>query len=300
MSSTTSGRTATAAPGPAAAPRPPPSATGRVAFDRLDVDPVPAPADPVAAQAERELPLDVRRDHRARLELVLAEAAERVAAGGQAGLLVVAGEEPLARAGRLERGGERLLGHDLALRVAAMELLDRRVHGRPVHERVVGSHRDPQHVPVAVLRGTREIGIDGPEAEHQWLRYRRAAPSLGGTTAANAASRWSGAGTAAPAPGAIAIDGWSSASRTNGDTRRRARPTVVARVAQDELVARAGHRDVEQPALLLELDLALERDRVEQLSGTGSGSRRPAVGNRPATRPAGRPSGTRGPWPCGP
>ena len=45
----------------------------------------------------------------------------------------------------------------------------------------------------------------------------------------------------------------------------RAGPAVVAGVAQDELVASTGHRDVEQPALLLELDLALEGDLVEQL-----------------------------------
>ena len=88
---------------------------------------------------------------------------------------------------------------------------------------------------------------------------------MGGTTARNAARRSSGASVAAPAPGVSATDGWSSASRTNGEIRRARGSAVVARVAQDELVPGAGHRDVEEPALLLEPWLVPRPGLAEQL-----------------------------------
>ena len=105
--------------------------------ERDDIDPVPAAADPVAAQLEAELALDVGRDDRTRFELRRAEPAKRRSARLEARLFVLAAHEALVGHGGREGLAELRLRHDLALGVALVEELDRLVEGGAVDDRVV-------------------------------------------------------------------------------------------------------------------------------------------------------------------
>ena len=134
-----------------------------------DVDAVVAAPDTVPVQHEAELPLDVRRGHGTRLQLLLAEAVQRRPPGGQAGLLVLAGEEPLVPPGRHEGLEQRLLGHHVAAGVALVELGDGSMESGPVDDRVMGRQRHPQQVRELVLEGTGQVVVDGVEREHQRL-----------------------------------------------------------------------------------------------------------------------------------
>jgi hypothetical protein len=196
---------------------------------RDDVDPVPAAADPVAREVERELALDVGRDDGARLELRLAEPAQRRPARGQPRLLVVAAHESLVRPGRLEGPLELGLAHDGPAGVAVVEELDGLVQGRAVDERVVWRERHPQHVAVLVLERAGQVVVDLGVAErqrlgdrtvrHRHLGLRRCVEGrepVGGR-------RDPGAAPCGPTAGRSAA-GRSSASSTNGETRRARAP----------------------------------------------------------------------------
>src|SRR5205814_6963369 len=114
---------------------------------RFDVDAIPAPADAIAAQTEAEFAFDISRDDRTRLELLDAEASQGRAPRFESGVLVLAGQEALARPGRFEGREEGLVGHHLAARMASVELLHRPVQRGAVHDRVMGGERDAQDVP---------------------------------------------------------------------------------------------------------------------------------------------------------
>ncbi len=102
-------------------------------------------------------------------KLRLAEAAERLAARRQARLLVLAGQEPLVGPRREERRVQRVLAHDLAPRVALVELRHRRVEGRAVDDRVVRREGHPQQVRELVLERAGEVVVDRVERERQRL-----------------------------------------------------------------------------------------------------------------------------------
>jgi hypothetical protein len=187
---------------------------------RFDVHAVPAAADAVTIEVEGELALDVRRDHRVGLELLLAEAPEGGSSRLEPCFLVFATDESLVRPGRHEDLVQLGFRHDVAASVPVMEDLDGLVQGRAVDQRMMRRHRDPEDVRVLVAQRAAQVGIDLAEAEHQWLVARDVRADTGTSTAANRASRSSGVGVTAPAPGVASAIGRSSASSTNGDTRR--------------------------------------------------------------------------------
>ena len=137
-----------------------------------DVDTVPATPDPVAAEHERELPLDVGRDHGAGLDCASPEPAQRPSTGSQAGLLVVAAHEALVRPGQFEHLVELRFAHHMALRVPVMEELDRLVERPAIDDRVVRRQRHAQDVGVLVLERTGQVVVDLVEAQRQRLADR--------------------------------------------------------------------------------------------------------------------------------
>ena len=146
-------------------------------------------------------------------------------AAGQARLLVLATDEPLVRPGRVEDLVELRLRHHVAAGVAVVEELDDLVHRRAVDERVMRRGRDPQDVGVLVLARAGQVRVDLAEAQAERLVDRAALgldrgidgregrqPLLGGRRRST------------PAPGVTAAAGRSSASSTNGETRRARAP----------------------------------------------------------------------------
>ena len=192
----------------------------------LDVHPVHPAADPVAVQAEAELALDVGRHDRPGPQLLRPEPAQRGPPGRQARLLVLAGQEALVGPGPLEGREQLLLGHDVAARLAAVELLHGLVERGAVDDGVVGRDRHAQDVDVLVLERAGQVVVHLVEAQRRAApRPARGRARRGSAVGSNAASRSSGAwrrGVGGRAVGRRA--GRSSASSTNCETRRARRP----------------------------------------------------------------------------
>ena len=146
----------------------------RIVVGRFDVDAIPAAANPVSTESEAELPLDVGGDDRVRLELRRAEPAQRLAARGQASILVIARQEPFIGPGGFEGRVQLLLAHDLAAGMTAMELLHGPMDGGPIDHRVVRRYRDPHDVAELVLERTGQIGVDAGERQGKGLARRAA------------------------------------------------------------------------------------------------------------------------------
>ena len=194
------------------------------------------------------------------LELLVAEPAQRLAAGRQPRLLVLARQEAVVRPGRLERREQLVLGHDVAARMAAVELRDRGVERRRRRSSSGAARAGPAGGAVLVLERAGQVVVDRRRTTARAAR-RRATPRAAGGRLRSArapARRSSGVSTGcAPAPGRPGRD--RQVERLEHERRHAPRPlpAVVGRVRQHELVPGPRHPDVEQPALLLELVVAL-------------------------------------------
>ncbi len=132
-----------------------------------------------------------------------------------------------------------------------------------------GASGHPQHVPELVLERAGEVVVDRVERQRERLavagRAGRPATPRGARSprSARAASR------PAPAPGRAG--GHGQVQRLEHERRDPPRPlaAVVRGVGQQQLVPGPGHAHVEQPALLLELVVALGQGLVDELERQG-------------------------------
>ena len=212
-----------------------------------------------------------------------------------------AAHEPLVRPGGLEDLVELRLAHDVPAAVPLMEHLDGLVERRPVDDRVVRGKRYPQHVGVLVLERAGQVVVDLVEAQGQRLLDRPArCLRPGGAPPRTPPAGRAGSAGATPAPGTAAVPGQVEGLEHERRDPPDARPAVVGRVRQDQLVARPGHRDVAEPALLGEGELRARG--ATSAEGRGQRQRLATSACRETGRRrarAGTPPGTRGPWPCG-
>ena len=228
----------------------------------------------------------------------LAEAAKRRAAGRQARLLVLAGEEALVGPGRLERGDQLGLAHHHAARVALVELLDREVERGPVDDRVVRRRRHAQDVGVLVPERAGQVVVDRVERRASAARPRVAGTAGAGSVRSRPASASSGDAARAPAPAAAAT---GQVERLEDERRHPPSPppAVVGGVGQHQLVAPGScrRRTGAAPPGPGSRPRAASRPPARPAAPAARGARSPGSGPRPG--PAGTPPGTRGPWPCG-
>ena len=261
-----------------------PAGAGRQA---LDVDAVHAAADAVAVEREAELALDVGRHDRPGPQLLFPEAAQGGPAGRQARFLVLPSEKPLVRPGAIERGEQLVLGHQVAARLAAVELLHGLVQRRAVDDRVVRRDRHAQDVDVLVLERAGQVVVHLVEAERERPLDRLAARLDRlrlGLERGQPLQRSVGRGLGR-SPGRRR---GRQVQRLQHELRDAPRPpaAVVRGVGQDQLVAGPGHAHVEEPPLLLERGRRPPAaSRAPARAGSASGSRRVRAGNRPSTRP---------------
>ena len=162
-----------------------------------------------------------------------------------------------------------------------MEFLDGLVERGAVDHRVVRRYRNPEDVAIAVLGRAAQIGIDGPEAQDQWL-VERATRHLG-RPFRRSKRRESIEHGASGGPGQpIRCPGRGQVKRLEDERRQPPRDAapVVGGVRQDQLITRPSHADVEQPTLFLELEVALRKRLVDQ--GQRQAKRFASAGRREA------------------
>ena len=181
-----------------------------------------------------------------------------------------------------------------------MEELDGLVQRRAVDDRVVRGERHPQDVGVLVLERAGQVVVDLVEAERQRLVDRARAPGPPVAAAPRRpASRSIAPATVAPAPGTPAAAGRSSASSTNGETRRRgprrSRRHATGSARPGRGSSRHSRADAPRPAPTRGRPACRVPGRPAA-AGSRHG-RSTGTGRRPCR--AGRPRGTRGPSPCG-
>ena len=154
---------------------------------------------------------------------------------------------------------------------------------RAVDHRVMRRDREPDDVSELVLEGAAQVRVDGGERQGERLVRRRALAartgrggrSLGGL---DPVDRGGG-------PDGRRDRNRGQVERLQDEGRKSADPdaAVVDRVGQDQLVAGAGHRHVEQPPLLAQLNVLVRRvDLVAE--GRGQRERVTPIRDREPTR----------------